>query len=188
MTDEPNDPTETPKPKAKAPPKPKAVAKPAAKPKAAPKPKASAAPKMEAEAPPAPGKVEKLAEEALDAGRPLTESETGRKVVETAEQVFDKAEELVGKARDSDAGKKVAAVASDLQKKALETDLADKALASEAGQTAKKAWNTPLGRNVGVGAAAGAALGLLILNPFVGAALGGGLGYLASLAKKNKKN
>ena len=91
------------------------------------------------------------------------------------------------------------AAAKDLQKKALETetgkkvaetasDLADKAFATEAGQTAKKAWNTPLGRNVGVGAAAGAALGVLILNPFIGAALGGGLGYLATLAKKSKKN
>ncbi len=113
--------------------------------------------------------------------------------------MFDKAGELANKALESEAGQKVTAVAQDLHKKALETeagrkvadtasDLADKALASEYGQQAKKAWNTPLGRNVGVGAAAGAALGVLILNPFIGAALGGGIGYLATLAKKSKKN
>ena len=138
-------------------------------------------------------------DDALEAGSKITESETGRKVVDTAEQVFDKAGELVGKALDSDAGKKVAATAADLQKKALETeagkkvadaagDLADKAMASEYGQQAKKVWQTPLGRNVGVGTAAGAALGLVILKPLIGAVVGGGIGYLATLAKKSKKN
>lgn len=159
------------------------------------KPRKTAKPK----AAPAPDKVEKLADEALAAGAKITESETGRKVVGVAEDVFDKAEELANKALASETGQKVTAAAKDLQKKALGTeagrkvadtaeDLADKAMASEAGVTAKKIWNTPLGRNVGVGAAAGAALGLVILNPFFGAALGGGLGYLRTLAKKPKGN
>ena len=171
------------------------TAKPAAE-KAPPKPRAA---KAKPAADPVKAKVDKLADEALDAGTRITESATGKKVVDTAEQVFDKAEELVGKALDSETGKKVTAVAADLHKKALGTeagkkvadtagDLADKALATEAGQTAKKAWNTPLGRNVGVGTAAGAAVGLLIINPFVGALIGGGIGYLATLAKKSKKN
>ena len=67
-------------------------------------------------------------------------------------------------------------------------DLADKAMDSEYGQQAKKVWQTPLGRNVGVGTAAGAALGLVILKPLIGAVVGGGIGYLATLAKKSKKN
>lgn len=159
------------------------------------KPRKAAKPK----AAPAPDKVEKLADEALEAGAKITESETGRKVVDVAEDVFDKAEELAKKAIGSETGQKVTAAAQDLHKKALGTetgrkvadaaeDLADKAMASEAGATAKKIWNTPLGRNVGTGAAAGAALGLFVLNPFVGAALGGGLGYLRTLAKKSKSN
>ena len=113
-------------------------------------------------------------------------------MIETAETVFDKAEEMVGKALESETGRKVAAAAEDLAGKAMNTDIGRKAAEtaadlgkSEAGTTTKALWNTPLGRNIGVGAAAGAALGMVILNPFIGAAIGGGLGYLRTLAKKN---
>jgi xanthine/CO dehydrogenase XdhC/CoxF family maturation factor len=37
------------------------------------------------------------AQEALEAGAKITQSETGRKVVDTAEQVFDKAEEMAAR-------------------------------------------------------------------------------------------
>ncbi|MFN7175454.1 MAG: hypothetical protein ACK4MX_01045 [Thermaurantiacus sp.] len=104
------------------------------------------------------GKVERLAEEAVAAGRKLTETETGRKVAEAADVAFGKAEELGRKARDS-----------------------------EVGETARRFWKTPLGRNVGMGAAAGAAVGLVlpVVGPFLGAVAGGGLGYLRTLAKKS---
>jgi hypothetical protein len=107
---------------------------------------------------PLPGKVERLADEAVEAGRKLTETETGRKVAEAADTAFTKAEEL-----------------------------GRKALSSEAGETARRFWNTPLGRNVGVGAAAGAAVGLVIpiVGPFLGAVAGSGLGYLRTITKKS---
>jgi hypothetical protein len=107
---------------------------------------------------PAGDKVQRLADEAVEAGRKLMETETGRKVAEAADTAFEKAEELGRKALDS-----------------------------EAGETAKKIWNTPLGRNVGTGAAAGAAIGLFIpfVGPIVGAVAGGGLGYLRTIAKKS---
>ena len=146
------------------------------------------------------GKVEKLADEALEAGRKLAESETGRKVVGAAETVFDKAEDLAKQALDSDLARTVGAKAGELADKVLDTDagrkaadrarnLGHQALDSDAGTTAKKIWETPLGRNVGTGAAAGAVLGLVIpfVGPLLGAAAGGGLGYLRTLAKKNKQ-
>lgn len=103
-------------------------------------------------------KVERLADEAVEAGRRLTETEAGRKVAEAADTAFTKAEELGRKALDS-----------------------------EAGETAKRLWNTPLGRNVGIGAAAGAAVGVVIpiVGPFLGAVVGGGLGYLRTVTKKS---
>lgn len=181
---------ETPKPAAK----PKATAKPkaAATPKAAAKPKAAPNPKPSAK--PAPTKAEKLAAEALDAGKPILQSETGRKAAAFSDTAFTKGEELVGKALDSDLGKKASATAQEYSAKALDTDLGKKAseygkqaMDSEAGRTAKKLWETPLGRNVGTGVAAGAAAGLVLPIPggaFLGAVIGGGLGYLRTLAKK----
>lgn len=142
---------------------------------------------------PAPDKVETLASDALEAGRPIAESETGRKAIDAADKVFDKAGELTQKALDSEVGRKVSETASGLQRAALDTgagrkaeELGRQAMASEAGETAKKIWNTPLGRNVGVGAAAGAAIGIVIpfVGPIIGAVAGGGLGYLRSLSKK----
>lgn len=148
---------------------------------------------------PAPDKVTRLTDEALDAGSRITQSQTGRKVADAADDVFEKAEELTRKALDSEVGQKVTAAAQDLHKKALETtagrkiadtaeDLSAQAMNSDAGVTARKIWNTPLGRNVGTGAAAGAAIGVVlpIVGPLIGAVLGGGLGYLRTLAKKSK--
>ena len=148
---------------------------------------------------PAADKVEKMADEALEAGRDFSETEAGRKVVDAADTLFEKGEALARKAKDSDIGRKVSATAEELADKAMETevgkkvaatadDLGKQAMASEAGQTAKKVWNTPLGRNVGTGAAAGAAIGLVVpfFGPIIGATIGGGLGYLRSLSKKPK--
>lgn len=143
-------------------------------------------------------KFDRLADDAVAAGQRLTDSAAGRKAVEIADTVFDKAEELGRKALESETGRKVADKAHDLHHKALDTDIgrkvadrfADKAHDlgdSEAGQTAQKIWKTPLGRNVGTGAAAGAAAGLIVpfFGPLFGAVIGGGLGYLRTLAKKS---
>jgi len=80
---------------------------------------------------------------------------------------------------ETDAGRKLAGAAD---------GLGQQAAGSGAGQTAKKIWNTPLGRNVGVGAAAGAVIGSIIpiVGTVFGALAGGGIGYLRTLAKKSK--
>jgi hypothetical protein len=105
-----------------------------------------------------PDRVERLAEDALAAGRRITETETGRKVVDAADTAFEKAGEFGRRAVDSPVG-----------------------------ETARKLWNTPLGRNVGTGAAVGAAVGIFIpfVGPLIGAAAGGGLGYLRTLSRKD---
>lgn len=145
--------------------------------------------------PPLKDKVEKLADDAVAAGSRITDNAAGAKVADFADDVFEKAEELGKKALDSETGRKVTAKASELSKKAMDTDVGHKVAAaaddlgsSEAGQTAKKIWNTPVGRNVGAGAAAGAAAGLIVpfFGPLFGAVVGGGLGYLRTLAKAKK--
>jgi hypothetical protein len=142
-------------------------------------------------------RAERLADEAIAAGAPITGSEAGRQVVEAADSLFETAEDLAEKALGSETGRKLVAAAEELKAKALDTeagrkladaadDLGRQATATEAGSTARQLWNTPLGRNVGTGAAAGAAIGLVVpfFGPLVGAAIGGGLGYLRTLAKK----
>lgn len=133
-------------------------------------------------------KVEKLADEAVEAGNPILESEIGRKAVDVADTVFDKAGQLADKALGTEIGRKVAHTADEWTAKAVESETGRKALGSEAGQTARKVWNTPVGRNVGTGAAVGAGIGLIIPfgGPLIGAVIGGGLGYLRTLAKKSK--
>jgi hypothetical protein len=117
-------------------------------------------------------KVEKLADDAVEAGRKLMETETGRKVADAANEAFDKAEALAREAAEK---------AGEMGRKAM-----DSREAKEATETAKAIWNTPLGRNVGIGAGAGAALALVVpgVGLLVGALVGGGLGYLRTITKK----
>jgi hypothetical protein len=142
-------------------------------------------------------KVEKLADEAVEAGKKLLETDTGKTVAEAADKAFDAVEDAGRKFLESDTGKAVA----DAAEKALDTaeeltrdmrakaaEVAKKAVGPEtseqATRTAKAVWETPVGRNVAIGAGAGAALGIFILNPFLGAVIGGGLGYLRTLTRK----
>ncbi|WP_310498351.1 hypothetical protein [Sandarakinorhabdus sp.] len=115
----------------------------------------------------APGKYEKLADEAVQKGRELLETDTGRKVAEVAETGFAKAEELMGKAMSSDAGKQVADAAKQAQ------------------DTGKQILSTELGKNIAIGAGAGAVAGLVLpfFGTVVGAVIGGGLGYLRTITK-----
>ena len=123
-------------------------------------------------------KAEKLAAEALDAGKKFAETDTGRKVADATESAFATAEEMRKKVVESDLGKK--ALESDLGKQALD-------LAGQANEKARASIPNPLMRNVAIGAAAGAvvALPLPIIGPMVGALLGAGIGYLRTVTKKD---
>ena len=121
-------------------------------------------------------KAEKLAAEALDAGKKFAETDTGKKVADATESAFATAEEMRKKVVESDLGKK--ALESDLGKQALD-------LAGQANEKAKASIPNPLMRNVAIGAAAGATVGLAVINPFVGALLGAGIGYLRTVTKKD---
>ena len=123
-------------------------------------------------------KAEKLAADARAAGEKFAQTETGRKVAEVTDTAFEKAEELARKAADSELGRK--ALDSDLGRQASD-------LAQQAAERTKAAIPNELGRNMAVGAAAGAVLALPI--PFIGslfgAVVGAGIGYLRTVTKKS---
>lgn len=124
-------------------------------------------------------KAEALANEALEAGKKFVETDTGKKVAEATDQAFAAAEDMGRKVMETDFAKK--ALNSDLGKQAVD-------LVKQADEQTKASIPNPLGRNLAIGAAAGAALTML---PFVavptllGAVLGGGLGYLRTITKKS---
>jgi hypothetical protein len=124
-----------------------------------------------------PSKADKLADEALQAGRKFLETDTGKKVGEMTDTAFEKAGELRKKAVESEFGRQ-----------ALESDLGRQAVdfAKSANEQAKQAIPNQLGRNVAIGAAAGAvmAIPLPFIGPILGAIVGGGLGYLRTITKK----
>ena len=113
-------------------------------------------------------KLQKMADEAVAAGKRALETDTGRKVAEIAETGFAKAEKLVDDALSSETGQQVKAAADD---------------AAEAG---KQFLSTDLGKNVAIGAGVGAVAGMVL--PFVGtifgAVAGAGIGYLRTITKK----
>jgi hypothetical protein len=123
-------------------------------------------------------KVDKLAGEALEAGKKFVATDTGRKVADATDSAFATAEEMRKKVVESEFGKK--ALESDLGKQAL-------GLAEQANEKAKASIPNPLARNMAIGAAAGAviAIPLPIIGPMIGAIIGGGLGYLRTVTKKS---
>ena len=123
-------------------------------------------------------KAEKLAADALEAGKKFIETDTGKKVAEATESAFQTAGEMGQKIADSELGKK--ALESDFGKQAVE-------LARQASEQTRANIPNVLGRNVAVGAAAGAALGFVVpfLGTLIGAVLGGGAGYLRTITKKD---
>ena len=123
-------------------------------------------------------KAEKLAGEALEAGKKFIETDTGKKVADATENAFATAEEMGRKVMDSDLGKK--ALESDLGKQAVD-------FAKQANDKTRATITNTLGRNVAVGAAAGAviALPLPFVGPVIGAVIGAGLGYLRTITKKS---
>lgn len=122
-------------------------------------------------------KAEAMSNEALEAGKKFVETDTGKKVAEATDQAFAAAEEMGRKVMETDIAKK--AMGSDIGKQAAE-------FAKTASEQTKTAIPNTLGRNVAIGAAAGAviALPLPIIGPLLGAVIGGGLGYLRTITKK----
>ena len=123
-------------------------------------------------------KAEKLAAEALGAGKRFIETDTGKKVAEATETAFQTASEMGQKLADSELGKK--ARDTEIGKQAVE-------LAKQASEQTRTTIPNALGRNVAVGAAAGAALGTIVpfVGTLIGAVLGGGAGYLRAITKKD---
>ena len=116
------------------------------------KPKASrkkAAPKAEDLT----ARAEQIVNEALEAGKKFVETDTGKKVAEATDQAFATAEEMGRKVMDTDLAKK--ALGSELGKQAVE-------MAKTANEQSKAAIPNPLGRNVAIGAAAGAVVALAV--------------------------
>ena len=123
-------------------------------------------------------KAEKLAADALEAGKKFIETDTGKKVAEATETAFQTASEMGQKIADSELGKK--ALESDIGKQAVE-------LAKQASEQTRANIPNVLGRNVAVGAAAGAVVAIPIpfVGPLIGAVIGAGLGYLRTVTKKS---
>ena len=122
-------------------------------------------------------KAGKLADDAVVAGRKFAATDTGKKVADLTDTAFDKTEALRQEAINSELGRK--ALDSELGRQAA-------ALVEQASEQAKKAIPNTLGRNMAVGAAAGAvvALPLPFIGPLLGALIGGGIGYLRTVTKK----
>jgi hypothetical protein len=123
-------------------------------------------------------KVDKLASDALEAGKKFVETDAGKKVAEVTDTAFATAEEMRKKVAESDLGKK--ALESDLGKQATQ-------FAHDANEAAKAKIPNTLARNVAIGAAAGAvvAIPLPFIGSILGAIVGGGLGYLRTVTKKS---
>ncbi len=121
-------------------------------------------------------KIDQMAEEARAAGEKFVGTDTGKKVADATDKMFDKADELTRQALDTDFAKK--ALASDLGQQASD-------FAKEAAEKTKAAIPNELARNVAVGAAAGAVLALPVpfIGPVFGAIVGAGLGYLRTITK-----
>lgn len=117
---------------------------------------------------PEPDKVQQMADDAVAAGKRLLETDTGRKIAEVAETGFSKAEKLLDDVLDNPTGQKLKDGTDDLLAKG--------------GPFLQSA----LGRNLAIGAGAGAVAGLLLpLSPLLWAAAGAGLGFLRTISKKS---
>jgi hypothetical protein len=123
-------------------------------------------------------KVDDLAAGAMEAGQKFVATDAGRKVAGATDTAFTKAEELARQAADSEYGRK--ALESDVGKQATE-------LVSRADSWAKSNIPNTLARNVAIGAAAGAvvAIPIPIIGSITGALIGGALGFLRTVNKKN---
>lgn len=123
-------------------------------------------------------KVDKLAGDAMEAGKKFIASDTGKKVADVTETAFQTAGEMGQKIADSDIAKQ--ALASAPGKQAV-------GFAKQADDWAKSTIPNTLARNVAVGAAAGAVVAIPIpfIGSLIGAVIGGGLGYLRTITKKS---
>ena len=123
-------------------------------------------------------KVDKIAEDALEAGNKFVATDTGKKVADVTETAFQSAEEMRAKAMETEFARK--ALDSDAGKQAVD-------IVRQADDWTKSAIPNPLARNVAIGAAAGAVVAIPIpfIGSIIGAIIGGGLGYLRTVTKKS---
>ena len=123
-------------------------------------------------------KVDKIAEDALEAGKKFVATDTGKKVADVTETAFQSAEEMRAKAMETEFARK--ALDSDAGKQAVD-------IVRQADDWTKSAIPNPLARNVAIGAAAGAVVAIPIpfIGSIIGAIIGGGLGYLRTVTKKS---
>lgn len=123
-------------------------------------------------------KVDDLAADALEAGKKFVATDTGRKVADVTDTVLDKAEQLARQAAESELGRK--ALDSAPGKQATE-------LAKQADDWTRTNIPNSLARNVAIGAAAGAVVSLPvpIIGWMTGALIGGAIGFLRTVNKKN---
>jgi hypothetical protein len=123
-------------------------------------------------------KVEKIAGDAMEAGKKFAATDTGKKVTDATDSAFQTASEMGQKIADSDLAKQ--ALASEPGKQVV-------GFAKQADEWTKSTIPNTLARNVAVGAAAGAVVAIPIpfIGPIIGAIIGGGLGYLRTITKKS---
>lgn len=123
-------------------------------------------------------KVDKLAGDAMEAGKKFIATDTGKKVADATDAAFQTAGEMGQKIADSNVAKQ--AMASEPGKQAV-------GFAKQADDWAKATIPNTLARNVAVGAAAGAVVAIPIpfIGSLIGALIGGGLGYLRTVTKKS---
>jgi hypothetical protein len=114
-------------------------------------------------------KAEKLATEAVEAGKKFVASDTGKKVAAATDTAFQTAGEMGQKLADSEIGKQASAAAS------------------EAASAGKAILKTEIGKAMAIGAGAGALIAIPIpfVGPIFGAALGAAAGYLRVITKKS---
>lgn len=125
-------------------------------------------PKPYKEPGPEPDRAQQMADDAIAAGKRLMETETGRKVADAADTGFNRAGALIDNVLDNPTGQKL-------------KDGTDNLLARGGPML-----SSGLGRNMAIGAGAGAVAGLVLpfFGSIFGAAVGAGLGYLRTITKK----
>lgn len=116
-----------------------------------------------------PDRAQKLAEDAVAAGKRALDSETGKQVADIVDSGFNKAGQVVGGLLDNQTGDQIKRGTNDLLAKA-----------GPFGSTA-------LGRNLLIGAATGFFVGLVFsfIGLFWGMIIGAALGFLRTITKKN---
>ncbi len=122
-------------------------------------------------------KIDEVAADAQAAGEKFVETETGRKVADATDVIFETADDLARKAAESELGRK--ALESDAGKQVAD-------LARQADSWTKTNIPNTMARNVAIGAGVGAVASIVLpFGALVWAVAGGALGFMRSVTKKD---